>query len=1273
MLLSGLDGFGGDAFPARESAARLRTAEDDAGRAVSDGAPSAADREVALDAMSPSSVESVMRFLEEDQYEEHAESPGAKRVLDVLGTRRMGVHTVEGVVQFSAKSGEWRFRLVGDGPRAAFLPLDDPTYPDRDEDFAEIRETLQTREFLQYAAYEGRTMDHSETLGDAYAIGKAKYDELREKRKALDDADAAAADADAAADAEGSSLITEDIGGVEVKYRPGSNFGLALVKSILYGFINGALFGLADGFLDAVNHESCAPHRAKLKLAFQRVLDAVAVFFRGLFSASARDGKSRTALFRAVLTSLACFFRSLVSFVWRCKPLLIMLGMIIAVVGVALIINLALVATGYGILVKIVEIAMTLWGMWSVFKANFERLRTVIKRCVSAGRCSRGQVLTIVEAATEIVGLVVGSIYLGGISRILKVSNVKAALQGRNLRLLGFKLDPQISLQVAQFGRKISNAKQLITATGSAVRSRSMNPIKMQRAAIRAESSTRAAELYASARSLADDASQASRLASVKAHEAKASYDALSAQLKAATARARRSTGGGGGMPAADVKALARLESNVGRAEAKLDLALRRAQTLKDSQHQLKTDMDGFVRDYSAAFKGKKPSIKMADGVFGVFRNTLGERQRFELAVNIFQREQMGLATVNARLNRLPDGSPERIPLLRDLVKRAARLDIKSHAAHTRLEAYSRAVRGSLDSVAGADDFTINYVKMITAREGASKASFLDAASRNSLHTITEAYHTVNRGAAASTTSSSSSEVAALKAKLLRMQNQVGMQSTTAYNRAASAYTKMMEQQTAFRALLTQLDTAATAAHRAVLGAVAAQEAKQRSRERSEAGKQSRERAKKLLEDLKLEDRLRDRLQDKYEVTLVVKAGASVARAERSNGFFVVAELLRNGGSTEGDGASPQRGVTPEGEGVSPVFSPPKPLQFHEHDLTNTSLRLYLFEALGDTLDLDRQESDRTHLIGIATVPGLEEITDRGTAIEMQLPVIAIDGESTVRDVQSLAEEVEREQAALEARKDGGGGGAEERSSSSSSPASAAIAAANRDGADDAAAEEQREPSEAEKRLEAALVSGGTLIVDVSILLRGAPGLTDKKQTFTIPGTPPAMSSPQDDIAMEIASAMDGAGTYDERLARAIVSIRGPELMAVRISFRAQFNGDIVEAVRADTSGYYSKLLVRLLTRPRVAYTSSTSMNAAVLAKAREAHAAMSQWGTDEDKLLKAIAYGDWEFNRELAKRFRSVYSKDLMSYISDETSGWFRFTLKILLEPAHKPACSDV
>jgi hypothetical protein len=562
--------------------------------------PAAGDRRAVFDVLSGDNIEQLLTFTHEEQ----ATDAVPEGLTELLGSGdAAGTYTV-GPVALSARHGPgWKWRRTADARAAAasssssssssWLPLDDPRFPSEgDRRLAAIRETLETPAYRRFAAHSSR---QSEATAETPSKGRDAV------RKAVD----------AARDNKRVQTAIQ-YASVAAKFRDGEPIMPWIVRAVLVGFLDGATFGLVSGVLDAVGHDTCAAHRAKVSLAFGRAARAVTTLFRGLFGPpEARAGRTRVQLFRAAVTQLACFFKSLVAFVWRCRPLLVTLGMLVAVIGAALVINLALVATGYGIIVKIVEIVLTLFGLFSTLKKSVLTFAAALGRCTgssSSSRCAPREILTMVEALTETIGLLVGAVYLSGITKLVRVRHVREALASRNARLIGFKLDPELSLRVAQFARKVKDLRAGVAAARSAVQTKSIEPLRAATRAARAQKRTApASEVYASARSLADDAREGVRLEQQRSVHYTAAVERLSKQVEQLKA-----AGDGAGFTRANKAYLSMAN--------KASTSAERLKAAEYAMQSAQRNVDGFVKGYAQAFGGARPSVRLVDDAVGRFR-----------------------------------------------------------------------------------------------------------------------------------------------------------------------------------------------------------------------------------------------------------------------------------------------------------------------------------------------------------------------------------------------------------------------------------------------------------------------------------------------------------------------------------------------------------------------------------------------------------------------------------------------------------------------------
>jgi hypothetical protein len=410
-------------------------------------------------------------------------------------------------------------------------------------------------------------------------------------------------------------------------------------------------------------------------------------------------------------------------------------------------------------------------------------------------------------------------------------------------------------------------------------------------------------------------------------------------------------------------------------------------------------------------------------------------------------------------------------------------------------------------------------------------------------------------------------------------------------------------------------------------------------------------------------------------VSVKVKAGRGLTAAQDAGGFFVIAELVG-----AGDSEPTQRAATRAVSGTSAVLDG-ETHEFTAGTLIKRPLRLYVFRRTDTTgRDLSRQESRRDDLIGVATIPHLDRVTDRGRFVSFadvpvwSLPELRRHADAAI-DVAGAVDAAAAKIGLTEVDV----AGAVDEAAAKLRHAEATLTSSAHEIAERLGVGLDGSGGDAANKIinaafgDASSALAGRLDVDLAVLLRGAPepGQRFNMTTVGATGTAPALASPAEMLADSVAAALDGWGTDNVALATAAASLRAGEARKVRAAFRARFNADLVGAVRDDTQGSFGDALVRLFTRDRVAWRAS--LNSRAMQAARQVHAAIDGFGTNDELLISALTHGDVEFNRRVAFAYQRFYNRDIVEDIEDDTSGSFRTLMVRLVRPSHRGACEDV
>merc|ERR1712137_940298 len=126
---------------------------------------------------------------------------------------------------------------------------------------------------------------------------------------------------------------------------------------------------------------------------------------------------------------------------------------------------------------------------------------------------------------------------------------------------------------------------------------------------------------------------------------------------------------------------------------------------------------------------------------------------------------------------------------------------------------------------------------------------------------------------------------------------------------------------------------------------------------------------------------------------------------------------------------------------------------------------------------------------------------------------------------------------------------------------------------------------------------------------------------------------------------MEGAGTDEEALVEIICTRSNHELQQIAIQYKKDYGKDLEKDVESETSGYFRRLLVSLLSCNRPA-DSNPDWNAAG-ADARALYiAGEKKVGTDEARFNAILCSRSYSQLRAIFSAYHKEYKKDISSVI---------------------------
>uniref|UniRef100_A0AAY4APG4 Annexin n=1 Tax=Denticeps clupeoides TaxID=299321 RepID=A0AAY4APG4_9TELE len=139
--------------------------------------------------------------------------------------------------------------------------------------------------------------------------------------------------------------------------------------------------------------------------------------------------------------------------------------------------------------------------------------------------------------------------------------------------------------------------------------------------------------------------------------------------------------------------------------------------------------------------------------------------------------------------------------------------------------------------------------------------------------------------------------------------------------------------------------------------------------------------------------------------------------------------------------------------------------------------------------------------------------------------------------------------------------------------------------------------------------------------------------------------------AYELRNAIKGAGTEEACLIDILASRTNAEIKTINEVYRKEYDRSLEEDICGDTSGYFQRVLVSLLTAGR---DESDSVNEALaMQDAKEIYeAGEARWGTDEVKFLTVLCVRNRKHLLRVFDDYKKVSGRDIEDSIKREMSG---------------------
>ncbi|XP_019645183.1 PREDICTED: annexin A7-like isoform X2 [Branchiostoma belcheri] len=134
-------------------------------------------------------------------------------------------------------------------------------------------------------------------------------------------------------------------------------------------------------------------------------------------------------------------------------------------------------------------------------------------------------------------------------------------------------------------------------------------------------------------------------------------------------------------------------------------------------------------------------------------------------------------------------------------------------------------------------------------------------------------------------------------------------------------------------------------------------------------------------------------------------------------------------------------------------------------------------------------------------------------------------------------------------------------------------------------------------------------------------------------------------------NAMKGAGTDESTLIEIMCTRKNDELTAIKEAYNAEFDRDLEEDLKSETSGHFERLLVSMCQANRdetyEVDDGEAESDAQELFDAGE-----GQWGTDESTFNMILAMRNFNQLRAIFREYEKIAGKDILDAIKSECTG---------------------
>ena len=237
------------------------------------------------------------------------------------------------------------------------------------------------------------------------------------------------------------------------------------IGAALFGFVDGFLSGMASEFRDAFEDSKC--HGGNVHQKLKHVIHKLKHMWSHMKKVHKKvlTSEGRKAIIHAVkefIVSLVELLKEGLKYMWQC-PATKMLVLMVGMMAVILIMNIAIIATGFVVIPLIVKYVGMIMGLYFSFKYMKDKVvslyqgtkKMIAKKC--HGTCKK----KMIEDSFGMVGAITEIVVLSGLDKVLKIKVDKAK---PFFKRFGIKFHAEFTYDMRVLGNAAKRCKKGLVA-----------------------------------------------------------------------------------------------------------------------------------------------------------------------------------------------------------------------------------------------------------------------------------------------------------------------------------------------------------------------------------------------------------------------------------------------------------------------------------------------------------------------------------------------------------------------------------------------------------------------------------------------------------------------------------------------------------------------------------------------------------------------------------------------------------------------------------------